>query len=545
MVSYKNDATEYSVDYQDHPFASRRMPVYAANGAVATSQPLAAQAGLKVLREGGNAVDAAVATAAALTLMEPSSNGLGSDAFALVWDGQKVHGLNASGRSPATLDVDALRARNPLAMPNRGWSAVTVPGAVDAWGMLSERFGRKSLDELLEPALRYAEDGFPVSPVVAYFWKLAAAEYGAFPEAEFAGWRETFMHDGRAPDVGERWFSAGHAATFKRLIEAGPRDFYEGQLASEIVAFAKATGGALSADDLAGHRGEWVDPISIGYRDHTVWEIPPNGSGIIALEAMGIVDGMPAGTSHVCADSWHTQIEAMKLAYADGLRYVADPQRAAVPTGGLLDPGYLAERRALIGERAGNSLAGRPPGGGTVYLCTADKDGMMVSFIQSNYQGFGSGVVVPGRGISMQNRGHSFSLEAGHLNEAAPGKRPYHTIIPGFLTRGREAVGPFGVMGGFMQPPGHLQVVAGTVDHNMNAQAVLSAPRWRAEGGMTVSLESTTPVEVIKGLEQRGHELAFPDFDIGFGRGQIIWRLEDGCYEAGTETRADGQVAAY
>ena len=521
------------------------MPTYAANGAVATSQPLAAQAGLEVLREGGNAVDAAIATAAALTLMEPTSNGLGSDAFALIWDGQKVHGLNASGRSAGGLDVDALRAKDQQAVPSRGWSAVTVPGAVDAWGMMSERFGRKTLGELLQPALRYAQDGFPVSPVVAYFWKLAAAEYGNFPEAEFAGWRETFMRDGKAPDVGERWFSHGHAATLKRLIEAGSRDFYEGQLASEIVAFAKATGGPLRADDLAGHHGEWVDPISIDYRDHTVWEIPPNGSGIIALEAMGILNGLPAGGTHVSVDSWHVQIEAMKLSYADGFRYVADPQKSTVPIGGLLDPDYLDQRRSLIGEKAGSPLAGKPPRGGTIYLCAADKDGMMVSFIQSNYQGFGSGVVVPGRGISMQNRGHGFSLEPGHLNEAAPGKRPYHTIIPGFLTRGSKAVGPFGVMGGYMQPPGHLQVVSGTVDHNLNAQAVLSAPRWRVEDGMTVSLESTTPLEVVKGLEQRGHQIQFPEHDIGFGRGQIIWRREDGCYEAGTETRADGQVAAY
>lgn len=521
------------------------MPVYAANGAVATSQPLAAEAGLAVLRDGGNAVDAAVAAAAALTVVEPTSNGLGSDAFALIWDGQQLHGLNASGRGPAALDAGALRASGHAEMPTRGWQAVTVPGAVDAWDMMLDRFGSKSPAEVLAHAHDYAANGYAVSPVVAFFWQRAAAEYGQLAGACFDGWRQAFLRDGRAPGAGDRWLSAGHARTLSTLMERGLRDYYEGEVAAAIVASAQNTGGLFCADDLAHHRGEWVDPIGMQYRDHTVWEIPPNGSGIIALQALGMLDGMAPGTAHIDGTTWHHQIEAMKLAYADGRQYIADPAAGAVPAAGMLDARYLAGRRALIGANAGNALPGKPPGGGTVYLCTADRDGMMVSFIQSNYEGFGSGVVVSDWGISMQNRGHGFNLEVGHANEACPGRRPYHTIIPAFMTRGAEAVGPFGVMGGFMQPQGHLQVTAGTVDHGLNAQAVLSAPRWRVEDGLTVSVESTTPEAVVASLRARGHEVQFPEMDIGFGRGQIIWRKADGCYEAGSEPRADGHVAAY
>lgn len=533
------------MDYTNHPFKSTRMPVYGANGAVATSQPLAASAGLAVLRDGGNAVDAAIATAAALTVVEPTSNGLGSDAFALIWDGQELHGLNASGAGAGALDADKLRARGLSAMPSRGWDPVTVPGAVDSWGMMAERFGRLPMQRLLAAAAEYAEKGYPVSPVVAFFWAKAALEFSQIEGAQYAGWRQAFLRDGKPPSAGQRWYNPGHARTLKRLAEAGVRDYYEGEIAEQIVAFSNATGGILSADDLSRHHGEWVAPIGINYRDHTVWEIPPNGSGIIALQALGMMDGLRAGTAHVDADIWHQQIEAMKLAYADGHQYIADPAKREVPAAGMLDPQYLASRRALIGERAANVLPGKPPAGGTVYLCTADRDGMMVSFIQSNYEGFGSGVVVPDWGISMQNRGHGFSLEPGHVNEATAGQRPYHTIIPSFLTRGAEAVGPFGVMGGFMQPQGHLQVAVGTVDHGLDAQAVLCAPRWRVEEGLTVSVESSTPDAVVSGLRERGHDVQFPDLDIGFGRGQVIWRKPDGCYEAGSEPRADGQVAAY
>jgi gamma-glutamyltranspeptidase/glutathione hydrolase len=519
--------------------------MYGANGAVATSQPLAAQAGLAILRDGGNAVDAAIAAAAALTVVEPTSNGIGSDAFALVWDGSKLHGLNASGGAPASMTAERMREAGHQAMPTRGWDAVTVPGCVDAWQMLTERFGSNGLDANLAPAVALARDGFPLSPVVSYFWARAAVEFGVLPGAVFDGWREAFLRDGKPPAVGQRWFSPGHAATLTGLAKRGGRDFYEGEIAAQILAFSEASGGHFTADDLARHHGEWVDPIGMNYGDTTVWEIPPNGSGIAALQALGMLDGMRRPGAHVGIEGWHQGIEAMKLAYADAAKYVADERTDKVPTAGMLSPAYLAERRALIGDAAANALAGKPPAGGTVYLCTADRDGMMVSYIQSNFEGFGSGIVVPGAGISMQNRAVGFSLEAGHVNELTPHQRPYHTIIPGFLTRGEKAVGPFGVMGGFMQPQGHLQVVRGTVDHGMNAQAVLDAPRWRVEGGLTVSVESTAPAELVDDLRARGHEVVHPELDMGFGRGQIIWANDDGVYESATEPRADGLAAVY
>ena len=533
------------MDFSANPHRAHRVPMYGTNGAVATSQPLAAQAGLDVLRGGGNAVDAAIATAAALTVVEPTSNGIGSDAFALVWDGSKLHGLNASGGAPQAMSAAAFREAGHNVMPARGWDAVTVPGCVDAWSMLTERFGRNELAKNLKPAIGMASNGFPVSPVVSFLWRRAALEYAGLPGLQFDGWRETFLAGGDAPVPGQLWKSPGHARTLEGIATRGARDFYEGEIAASILAFSEACAGHLTADDLADHHGEWVDPISMRYRDMDVWEIPPNGSGIAALQTLGMLDAFDASDSHVSLEGWHRAIEAMKLSYADAREYVADERVRAVPTKGLLDADYLAERRALIGERAANPLAGKPPSGGTIYLCTADRDGMMVSYIQSNFEGFGSGVVVPGTGISMQNRGQGFSLVEGHLNELAGGQRPYHTIIPGFMTRGDKAVGPFGVMGGFMQPQGHVQVTVGTVDHGYNAQSVLDAPRWRIEDGLKVSVESNAPAELIEGLRELGHEVQHPEFDVGFGRGQIIWAKDDGVYEAGTESRADGIAAVY
>jgi gamma-glutamyltranspeptidase/glutathione hydrolase len=437
----------------DYPYASRRSALLASNGVVATSQPLAASAGLAILEKGGNAVDAALATAMALTVLEPTSNGIGSDAFAIVWDGERLHGLNGSGRWPAACSAQALRDQGHTAMPERGWASVSVPGAPAAWQDLHERFARLSVAELTAPAIAYAEQGYPVSPVVSRLWRNAVPVFLGGDDAGMAGWREVFTRDGATPAAGERWYSPGHAACLRGLTDRGFRDFYEGEVARQMVAYADATGGAIGADDLAAHRSEWVDPICLSYRGHDIWEIPPNGQGIAALIALGLVqDTDMASLAHGGEEAWHLQIEAMKLAFADAYRYVADPLKAAVPVSGLLDPAYLASRRALIGDRAQVPEAGRPPGGGTVYLCTADRDGMMVSFIQSNYEGFGSGVVVPELGISVQNRASGFTLEAGHPNEAAAGKRPRHTIIPGFITRDGQPLGPFGVMGGEMQP---------------------------------------------------------------------------------------------
>lgn len=534
------------MDLEHYPHPSRRSALLAGNGVVATSQPLAAAAGLQVLREGGNAVDAAIATAAALTVLEPTSNGIGGDAFALVWDGERLHGLNGSGRAPRRLSAAALRDQGHTAVPERGWAAVTVPGAPDAWGLLQERFARLPLEALLGPAIAYAEQGFPVSPVIAGLWREARALFAAATDPALAAWAPTFAPQGRAPRAGERWASPAHAATLRRLAGRGVRDLYEGELAERIAAHAAATGGLLEGEDLAAYHGEWVEPIGQRYRDVEVWEIPPNGQGIAALEALGLLDGLelaahPPGSAALC----HLQIEAMKLAFADAYRFVADPACVPVPSAGLLDAGYLAARRARIGERAALPEAGLPPGGGTVYLCTADRDGWMVSLIQSNYMGFGSGIVVPGTGIALHNRGAGFVLEAGHPNEAAGGKRPRHTILPAFLTRDGAPLGPFGVMGGEMQPQGHLQVVSAMIDHGLNPQAALDAPRWRLTGGLGVELEEGLAASAAAGLEERGHAIARADGFRGFGRGQAIWRLAEGVYAGASDPRADGAALGW
>lgn len=534
------------MNLNDYPYASQRMPVLADNGAVATSQPLAAQVGIKTLQAGGSAVDAAIATAAALTVLEPTSNGIGSDAFAIVWDGEKLHGLNGSGRWPKASSAAALRVQGLSAVPERGWASVTVPGAPAAWHELHARFGRLEMSALLEPALDYAERGFPVSPVIAYLWNGAMEMFAAPNRPEFEGWRATFAPEGSAPSAGERFVSPGHAWTLRTLAERGLRDFYEGEVAERMAAYARASGGDLNLDDLASHQSEWVDPISAPYGECEVWEIPPNGQGIAALIALFILDGLELHRyPHASPDLWHLQIEAMKLAFADAYRYVADPACVDVPVRGLLNRGYIESRRALIGDQARLPEAGDPKNGGTVYLCTADRDGMMVSFIQSNYMGFGSGVVVPGTGISLQNRAAGFTLAPGHRNEAAGGKRPRHTILPGFLTRNGRALGPFGVMAGEMQPQGHVQVVSGLLDHGLNPQAVLDAPRWRVGDGLEVSMEPGMAPETVAALEVRGHRVSVAPTRYTFGRGQIIQRRDNGVYVAASEPRTDGAAVGY
>lgn len=522
------------------------MPVVAARGVVATSQPLAAQAGLRILLRGGNAVDAAIATAVALTVLEPTSNGIGSDAFALVWDGARLHGLNGSGRAPATHTPELFARLGLTEMPAWGWLPVTVPGAPAAWRDLHALFGALPFAALFEPAIAYAEQGFPVSPITAQGWARAASVYATMAEPEFAAWLPTFAPGGQAPRAGDLFCMPHHATTLRRIAASNAEDFYHGDLASQITAFAAATGGYLTRADLAAHSSTWVEPISTTYRGYDVWEIPPNGQGITALTALNILEGFDlAAHPRDSVESYHLQIEAMKLAFADGLRYVADMEQAEVPARGLLDKEYAARRRALIGARALDPAPGEPPRGGTVYLCAADGDGLMVSLIQSNYAGFGSGVVVPETGIALQNRGAGFSLDPGHANCVAPGKRPYHTIIPAFLTREGQAIGPFGVMGGFMQPQGHVQMVVNQVDYGLNPQASLDAPRWQWLRGTALELEMATPQHVIHGLSARGHDVAVQASAGGFGRGQIIRRLSNGAYVAGSEPRADGCAVGY
>ncbi|HLN64759.1 MAG TPA: gamma-glutamyltransferase family protein [Symbiobacteriaceae bacterium] len=527
------------------PYPSRRTPVYARNGMVATSQPLAAQAGLIVLQKGGNAIDAAIATAAALTVVEPTSNGIGGDAFALVWTGGKLHGLNASGPAPQAISLEALAKAGVSEIPKYGFIPVTVPGAPSAWAELSARFGKLPLTEVLAPAIAYAEQGYPVSPTLGYYWKNAVNIFTKTLQGEeFKHWFDTFAPAGRAPEVGEMWRSEAHARTLQLIAETKAEAFYRGALAEQIDSYSCKHGGYIRKEDLAAYRAEWVDPIRVNYRGYDVWEIPPNGQGLVALLALNILKGFEFGERDT-VDTYHKQLEAIKLAFADGKRYITDPRAMTVRVEDLLSDAYADERRKLIGERASEPASGEPNKGGTVYLCTADGEGNMVSFIQSNYMGFGSGLVVPGTGIGLQNRGRDFSLDPTHDNRLEPGKKTYHTIIPGFMTRNGQPVGPFGVMGGYMQPQGHVQVVMNTVDFHLNPQAALDAPRWQWMEGKTVEIETGAPDHVVQKLARMSHGIKWALGAGGFGRGEIIWRLENGVLVGGTEARADGQIAAY
>lgn len=527
------------------PYPSQRMTIYAIGGMVATSQPLAAQAGLEVLKKGGNAIDAAIATAASLTVLEPTSNGIGGDAFALVWCKGKLHGLNASGPAPQRISLEELSNRGYKEMPKYGWLPVTVPGAPAAWAELSRKFGKLPLTEVLRPAIEYAEKGYPLTPILSKYWRRAARTYQNLLTApEFASWFHTFAPNGQAPTAGEVWRSKDHACTLQEIAETEARSFYQGELAEKIASFSKKYGGFLAQEDLEAYRPEWVEPIKVHYRGYDVWEIPPNGQGLVTLMALNLLKGFDLAEKE-SADTYHLQIEALKLAFADGKKYITDPREMKVKVGELLSDAYADERRKQIGREALLPIAGKPQAGGTVYLATADGEGNMVSFIQSNYMGFGSGLVVPETGISLQNRGHTFSLNPDDANCLAPGKRTYHTIIPGFLTKDQHAIGPFGVMGGFMQPQGHLQVVVNTVDFNLNPQSALDAPRWQWIEGKTVQVERNVPDHIVQDLVGRGHHIEIAVDAGDFGRGQIIWRNQSGVLAGGTEPRTDGHIAAW
>ncbi len=521
------------------PYASRRQPLFSRN-AVATSQPLATQAGVAMLAKGGNAVDAALATAITLTVVEPCSNGVGSDLFAILWTGSELVGLNASGRAPAAWHPGRFEGRR--SMPERGWETVTIPGAVSGWRALSQRFGALPFADLFEPAIRYARDGFAVSPIVAEKWALAVP---LMPKD--MGWFEHFMPRGRAPVPGETWSSRALAATLEKIALTDGEAFYRGELAQAMVGHSQSARGAHTLDDFASHTADWVTPLARKYRDVTVHEIPPNGQGIAALMALGILDNFDlASMPPDSPETQHLMIEAMKLGFADSYRYVSDPATMTVKSDDLLDPSYLASRaRRIDRSRASNFGPGDPPRAGTVYLCAADASGMMVSLIQSNYMGFGSGVVVPGTGISLQNRGTGFSLAQGHPNQVRGGHRPYHTIIPGFVTKDGAPLAAFGVMGGPIQPPGHVQTLVRLVDYGMNPQAVLDAPRWKVAPNGSVDLESSASPVLREKLIAMGHVIADqPDSYMDFGAGQFIVRHGDG-YVAGSDPRRDGQAAGF
>lgn len=528
-----------------YSYPSRRNAVYAKKGMVATGQPMAAQAGLEILKLGGNAVDAAIATAACLTVVEPTSNGIGGDNFALVWFKDKLYGMNSSGRSPKSISIEALKEKGITEIPKYGWVPVTVPGAPAGWAALSKRFGKLPLTEVLKPAIRYASEGYAITPKLGEGWANAYRIYKEqLKEEQFESWFATFAPKGRAPKTGEVWNSPDHAKTLELIAKTNAEAFYRGELADKIDAYSKKYGGYIRKEDLQDFKAEWVDPISVNYRGYDVWEIPPNGHGIVALMALNILKGFEF-PSRDCTDTLHKQIEAIKLAFADGQKYVADLSHMSVTVEQMLSERYAEKRRALIGDEAIMPEAGDPASGGTVYLAAADEDGNMVSMIQSNYMGFGSGLVVPGTGIALHNRGHNFSMEEGHDNMLAPGKKPYHTIIPGFLTKDGKGIGPFGVMGGFMQPQGHMMVVMNTIDFNMNPQDALDAYRFQWVGGKTVHVEPGFPHSLALQLAAKGHKIVPLLDSTSMGRGEIIWRNDEGVLCGGTEPRTDGTIAAW
>ncbi|HVY98454.1 MAG TPA: gamma-glutamyltransferase family protein [Dongiaceae bacterium] len=522
-------------------YPSRRSPILARN-AVATSQPLATQAGLAMLAQGGNALDAALAAAITLTVVEPTGNGLGSDAFCVLWDGSALHGLNASGRAPAGWLPK--RFAHLKQMPERGWETVTVPGAVSAWVDLSGRFGRLPFARLFEPAIRLAEQGFLVSPIIADLWQRGAAQLQQQP-----GFAEMFMPGGRAPAAGEPFRSAALAQSLRQIAESKGEAFYRGALAEKIAAFARQHDAALTVEDLAEHRNDWCGTIHQEFGAVTLHEIPPNGQGIAALMALGILRETPFATmAPDSAEALHLEIEAIKLAFADIAAYCADPRHmTAVRPDHLLERGYLRRRAGLIDPgRAQDFGAGAPTEGGTVCLATGDAEGMMVSYIQSNYAGFGSGVVVPGTGISLQNRGLGFVLETGHPNQVGPRKRPFHTIIPGFVMQGGAPLMAFGLMGGAMQAQGHVQMVVRTCLWGQDPQTAADAPRWRFVAGRQVALEPAVGEQTIGALAARGHQVALeaPDAAYAFGGAQLVRKIPGG-YVAGSDPRKDGQAAGF
>ncbi len=536
-----------------------RSEVIAPHGMVATSHPLATQIGLDVLKRGGTAVDAAIAANAALGLMEPVSNGIGGDLFAIVWDAKtrKLYGYNGSGRSPQGLTLAWFVEHGYKDIPALGPLPVSVPGCVDAWFALHGRFGRLPMKDLLAPAVRYAREGFPVTELVAHYWALSVPRLAKFP-----GFTEQFTRAGRAPAKGEIWKNPNLAATLETIGRGGRDAFYQGRIAATIGDYMKAQGGFLSVADLAAHHGAWVEPVSVNYRGVDVWELPPNGQGVAALEMLNILEGYDLKSyGFGSPEHLHLFAEAKKLAFADRARWFADPDFAHAPLAGLLSKDYAAERRRLITmDHALKAVdAGHPPvdGGDTIYLTTADQYGNMVSLIQSNYRGMGSGMSPPGLGFILQDRGELFVVRQGHPNSYAPGKRPFHTIIPGFMTKNGEPWISFGVMGGAMQPQGHVQIVMNLVDFGMNLQEAGDAPRIQHEGstepsgqvvemrdGGELNLETGFGYETIRALLRKGHKVTYADGPYG-GYQAILRDAENGVYVGASEGRKDGQAAGY
>ncbi|MFH0947133.1 MAG: gamma-glutamyltransferase [Planctomycetota bacterium] len=534
-----------------------RSEVIARNGMACTSQPLATQAALEILKQGGNAIDAAIAANAVLCLTEPTGSGLGGDLFAIVWSAQeeRLLGLNGSGRSPRSLTLEILAEKGLERIPAYGPLPVTVPGCVDGWFELHGRLGKLPMKQVLAPAIRYAREGFPVTELIAHYWALSVPRLSRFP-----GFREQFMPDGRAPSTGEIFRNPHLADTLDALAEEGRDVFYRGRIAHTIADTVEEAGGYLSVDDLAAHTSEWVEPVSASYRGYDIWELPPNGQGIATLQILNILEGFDlAAMGFGSADAIHHFVEAKKLAFEDRARFYADPAFNEIPVEQLISKKYAQERRALLPPRraARQVEAGNPAleSGDTVYLTTADRDGNMVSLIQSNYRGMGSGVAPEGLGFILQDRGELFDLQEGRFNTYAPGKRPFHTIIPAFITKDGQPYMSFGVMGGATQPQVQAQIVINMVDFGMNTQEAGDAPRIlhtgssqptgeRMTDGGYVSLEQGPLPEVLREIVQRGHTL---QASVGaFGGYQAIRRdQETGVYFGASESRKDGQASGF
>ena len=532
-----------------------RSPVLATSAMAATSQPLATQVALDVMKNGGNAIDAAIAANALLGLVEPTGNGLGGDLFAIVWDAKtkKLYGLNASGRSPKSLSLEWFAQNGHQSIPSHGPLPVTVPGAVDGWFMLHDRFGKKPMNELLKPTIDYAKEGFPVSQLIAYYWNRSIPLLERWP-----GFSEQFTIEGRAPAEGEIWKNPGLAKTLQSIADGGRDAFYKGDIAKTIANYMEKNGGFLSYEDLSSHTGNWVDPVSTNYRGYDVWELPPNGQGIAALQILNIMELFDISSmDHDSAEYVHLFTEVKKLVFEDRAKYYADPEFNKIPVTTLISKDYAQKRSGLLNlDRAANTY---PAGklleeGDTIYLTTADKEGNMVSLIQSNYRGMGSGMTPDGLGFVLQDRGEMFSLEEGHFNQFEGGKRPFHTIIPAFVTKGGLPWMSFGLMGGAMQPQGHAQIVINMIDFEMDIQAAGDAPRIHHTGsseptgevminGGILNLETGYSYETIRQLMRMGHEIQYANGP--YGGYQAIHRAPNGVYWGATETRKDGHAAGY
>ena len=533
-----------------YSFASHRNIVYAKKGMACSTSPIASQVGLDILKSGGNAMDAAIAMATTLPLVDPIGTGLGSDCFALVWSekDQKLFGLDGSGVAPMALSAEKVKEAGYTTVPMNGWLPTMVPGAPSAWAELRRRFGTKSMAELMAPAIQYARDGFCIPVNVYKQWKAEVVRFTAAAEKEpevFGPWLKYFTKDGKTYEPGDTFVNPDYAATLESLAATDCESYYHGDIMKKIVAFSNETGGFFAESDFENYKAQWVEPISVNYKGYDVCEMPPNGHGITALMALNMLKGLELSDSRETADVYHKMIEATKLAFVDTKKFVADPRYMRTKVSDMLSDRYADVRRALITDKAVYPEAGDPSCGGTVYFCVADGMGNMVSFIQSNYNRFGSGIVIPGTAITIQDRGANFSLDPESDNYLEGGKKAYHTIIPGFLMKDGKAVGPFGVMGGFMQPQGHVQVVVNTVDYHMNPQECLDAPRFQWVGEKKVQLEREVPADIALKLADMGHEVTIVNSNLGMGRGEIIWRLEDGTLVGGTEPRADGTIAAW